>query len=482
MIVYGTGEKKLASAQYVKCKCPQCGEFEITFHFFKKYFHLFWIPTFPLGTRQVAYCEKCHVSYQESIPSSLTLEVENARRRTSTPIYLFSGLAILVIGISSIVFLHDGKTTYYYPSSYKQAVGKLVNDKQDGKWTYWFENGPVQSEQYYKNGVEDSIWSWYNKEGIKTKEGGYRKGMYHGKWLFYSDSGALLEEDLYVDNRKHGKTASYFENGKKSSEVFFERDREHGPATYWFENGNKFMEGSFENGVKTGIWKTYFENGKLNSETRYENSKEFIISLWDKDGVQLVKDGSGSIVSNYDNQQKRSEGKIRNGQNDGAWNYWFENGSVSEQGIFDKGVYTLLNSWDDKGKVMVTHGNGYHKTFYDNGIVATECMYRNGKANGLFLSRSSDNTTLTEVNYKDGKYQGKAKFFFETGELNSEGTFVNNLQEGIYTWYHTNGKKEAQVNFVHDKKEGEETFWSESGEVVKREFYENGKLLKEEAR
>jgi antitoxin component YwqK of YwqJK toxin-antitoxin module len=253
MIIYGTGERKITSpAQYVKCKCPECGEFEITFHFFKKFFHLFWIPVFPIGSRKLAYCEKCHAGYQESIPTSLTMEMENAKSRTSTPIYLFSGSFLLVIGLSALFYFNDGTTTHYYPSKQKQAMGKYVNEKPDGKWTYWFENGKLQSEQYYKEGIEDSVWTWYSETGEKTKSGGYRNGLYHGKWLFYFPSGVLQEEVVFVENRKHGKSIVYYESGKKAIEGMFVRDRESDKWTYWYENGNKMMEGAFNTGIKSG--------------------------------------------------------------------------------------------------------------------------------------------------------------------------------------------------------------------------------------
>lgn len=481
MIIYGTGEKKLTiSRAYVKSACPQCGEFAINYHFFKKYFHLFWIPVFPYGNRSVAHCEKCNATYQDIIPQSLKREMENAKGVTGTPIYLFSGLALIVIAVSSIIYFNDGTETYYYPSKKKQAVGKYVNEKQEGKWTYWYENGKLQSEQYYKNGAEDSVWTWYGENGFKTKVGAYRNGVSHGKWLFYYPSGKLQEEETFVDNRKQGVSTFYYENGKIGSKGNFDRDREQGLWTYWYEDGNKMQEGAFDNGAKSGNWKHYYSNGKQSEEILYKDSLSYIIYFWNEASEQLVKEGSGKLITYYDNKEKSAEGEIRDGLYNGDWTTWYEDGKLKNQGIYNKGSYTLKDSWDSQGKLMVKNGNGYHKDLYENDVVATECLYRDGKLHGLLTTRSMENTLTSEINYANGKCNGKYKIYNEEGKVSIEGDFKNNLQEGMWTWYHLNGEKEASVNFSHGEKEGEEIFWSESGKIVKREFYNLDKLIKEE--
>lgn len=481
MIIYGTGEKKLTlSHQPAKCKCPECSQHEITFHFFRKYAHIFWIPAFPIGSRQVAYCEKCGASYEESIPSSLRLEMENARSRAASPPYLYSGSVLAVIVIATLIYLNDGTTTHYYDGNKKQANGKYVDGKQEGKWTFWHENGKIQSEQYYKDGLEDGVWTWYDENGTKTKEGGYLKGAYHGKWSFYYPSGALQEEDLFVENRRQGISTTYYENGQKYGEGNFERDHEQGPWTYWYDDGVKMSEGEFDEGLKKGTWKEYFPNGQIYSESLVKDSTTYIMSLWNENGEQLVKDGNGTSITYYDTKQKSAEGKIKGGLKDGLWSFWYPDGKLKEQGNFKDGTYTLLNSWDPEGKTLVTNGNGYHRNYYDNGVVALECLYREGKLHGLCYQRGLDGILLSEVNYVNGIADGKAKYYYETGELLNEGELKNNVQDGDWVWYHANGKPEAEAIFINGKKHGEELFYNESGDVVKREFYEMGKLIREE--
>jgi uncharacterized protein len=481
MIIYGTGELKQSSSQQYKAKCPQCGSFEVDFHFFKKYVHLFWVPTFPYGSRHVAHCVKCNCTYQESIPESIQSDLERARATTFFPWHIFSGTVLLVLGISAIIYFSDGKTKHYYPSGKLQAEGEYVNQKPEGKWTYWFENGTIQSEQNFLNGLEEGDWTWYNEQGIKIKSGGYHNGRYHGKWTFYSETGVLMEETLFKDNRKQGISTVYFEDGKKAAEGNFNRDREQGKWTYWHATQIRSMEGEFDDGERSGIWKFYFDDGKLESEIEFKDSLTYFLTLFDRDGNQLVKNGNGTFTDFYEDGQKESEGNVRQGLRTGQWSFWYPDGKMKEIGVFNYAAYVMRTSFDPDGKVMVLNGNGYHKVFYDDGIVARECLYRNGKAHGLMLTRTQDGATSSEVNYVDGKYEGESKYFHPEGGPLSTGSFRNNLQHGLWTWYHINGKKESEVSFTNGFKEGEQIFWSEAGEIVKREHYKKGKLTNEEA-
>jgi antitoxin component YwqK of YwqJK toxin-antitoxin module len=409
-----------------------------------------------------------------SIPESLRSDLERARSRASFPWQVFSGLAILIVVISVFTYYADGKTRHYYASNKKQSEGKYVNDKQEGKWTWWYENGNIQTEQNYLNGLEEGEWNWYNEKGIKVKSGAYHKGRYHGKWKFYSDEGKLEEEDMFVDNRKQGVSTAYYEDGNKYAEGSYDRDLAQGKWTYWYANQNRMMEGEYQEGKESGVWKYYFDNGKLKGETDYKDSIAYILSAFDKDGKQLVKEGNGLYPEYYDDGQKSSEGRVKNGVFDGVRTMWYPDGKVKESGTFSDGSYKLLTSYDPQGTILVTGGNGYHKSFHENGVVVGECLYENGKPHGIFIGRNQNGDTLVSANYRGGKYEGEFKNYHETGEL------LSNIQVGVWTWYHANGKKEAEVTFVNGKKDGEEIFWSELGEIVKREHYEDGKLVNEE--
>jgi len=105
MIIYGIGGKKLLTEQLTE-KCPQCGSddsFEITIA--ARYFHIFWIPFFPVGKKSEAYCKKC--GFVSEIPSpseQINAKSTELESRLRAPIYLFTGLVLVLLVIVFIIF------------------------------------------------------------------------------------------------------------------------------------------------------------------------------------------------------------------------------------------------------------------------------------------------------------------------------------------------------------------------------------------
>lgn len=106
MIIYGSKNKELAK-EILTDKCQNCGtQNRIDMHVFQKYAHVFWIPFFPMGKTGVSQCDHCkQVLKLKEMPASLTASYENLKAQTKTPIWMFSGLALvaalITIGVIS---------------------------------------------------------------------------------------------------------------------------------------------------------------------------------------------------------------------------------------------------------------------------------------------------------------------------------------------------------------------------------------------
>jgi len=481
MVLYGNAEKELKINQIRKSKCPNCGESSISFHIFQGYFHLYWVPIFPIERRKVAACEKCEVVYEnKKIPQSLQSDLAYLKSTIKTPPYLFSGLIIIALVISSLIYFYDGTTTYKYPSGKKQSKGLLIGDEMEGKWTFWYENGNVNSVQYFKNGKEDSTWTWWNEDGSILKTGNYKNGVSHGKWTFYYPSGQVEAEEIYLDNRLTGKTISWYKNGQKSSEGYFLRNLPDREWKFWYENGQLYEEGNYKSGQRLGNWLSYYENGSKMLLTQYVDTTGLIIDFWNKNGEQLVSNGNGDYTTYFDNGTKESEGAVRAGKMVGIWKFWNEIGKLTEVGKYTEKNYELLQFWNTDGKQQIKNGSGYLVTKLENGVIIAEGEYLKGLTNGEWKFRNESGILISKVMYTLGLAEGESSYYFETGELDSKGLFKNNLQHGIWTWYFENGSKQCEVEFINGKKEGVQTFWNEGNKLVKKEFYSKGELLSEE--
>ena len=105
MVVYGTKATQLAK-ETVTEKCPNCGtQNSIEMYVFQKYAHVFWIPLFPTGKTAVSECSHCkQVLKQKEMPAALKASYDNVKAQSKTPIWTFSGLALLAVLISFGVY------------------------------------------------------------------------------------------------------------------------------------------------------------------------------------------------------------------------------------------------------------------------------------------------------------------------------------------------------------------------------------------
>ncbi|TAD81303.1 MAG: hypothetical protein EAY75_17935 [Bacteroidetes bacterium] len=110
MIIYGIKQKLLAK-ELVTDKCQNCGtQNSIYMHVFQKYAHVFWIPFFPMGKTGLSECDHCkQVLTPKEMPANLTASYESLKAQTKTPIWMFSGLALLAALITMLVISENQK-------------------------------------------------------------------------------------------------------------------------------------------------------------------------------------------------------------------------------------------------------------------------------------------------------------------------------------------------------------------------------------
>jgi hypothetical protein len=101
MIIYGSNSKELAK-EVLTDKCQNCGtQNSIDMYVFQKYAHIFWIPFFPMGKTGLSQCDHCkQILKLKEMPATLTASYDNLKAQTKTPIWMFSGLALVAVLIT----------------------------------------------------------------------------------------------------------------------------------------------------------------------------------------------------------------------------------------------------------------------------------------------------------------------------------------------------------------------------------------------
>ena len=94
----------------------------------------------------------------------------------------------------------------------------------------------------------------------------------------------------------------------------------------------------------------------------------------------------------------RGLGQIKNGNKEGPWEFYYENGQVEEKGD-----------------------------------------YKNGKREGPWVYYYSNGQLVSKGTYKNGKEEGPWVYYWDNGQLGSKGDYKNGKREGPWVDYNRDG-------------------------------------------
>ena len=230
-------------------------------------------------------------------------------------------------------------------------IGDWKNGKREGDGIEWYSDG--------------SWWEGKFKDGsfCMNCDGDVKFGSYFGGWIkFYTlKDGEKINENQYPMTKSNiqlregdcegdcdfgygtlkkyegsGVYMGYFKNSERNgSGIFtntegkyiggFKNDLFHGEGEYFFKDGD-YYKGKFRNGLENGygikkyldgrVEKGNFKNGKLESEGNWTDKIDGLCKSW------------------YKNGQLKSKGKYKDGEKNGQWKHYYEDGQLSEKVIW----------------------------------------------------------------------------------------------------------------------------------------------------
>lgn len=337
------------------------------------------------------------------------------------------------------------KCIYYYPS------GKIAHEdkfnpqyissesrsySEDGQVTYErlkSENDDTYIEKFYStiNGklymqigrklvtirkpyepykiIREGLTLIYDTTGNLVSEGNYKNDHRVDRWkiLYKYDSNLKrLIEVFNEDEADRVRSITYNNEGKPIGQVMDismatgekmwegflvseQPDKYDGFNTYYYTNGNKQKEISYKNGKIEGVIKYYYESGKPSKE-------QTVLGLDDYTGEPTLIE----TVCWYENGQKKSESHYhtKNDDDDSSgklkyytWEYWYENGILSETGDYKEGYKDKkIGIW----KTYTKDGSLSNVSYYDNNgsgtskLLKTESVddYLKGEYSKLILA------------------------------------------------------------------------------------------------
>jgi antitoxin component YwqK of YwqJK toxin-antitoxin module len=255
----------------------------------------------------------------------------------------------------------------------------------------------------------------------------------------FPESGLFLRPDSLPD----GEWIAYCETNKTQIglKLHYKNGNRNGESISFWPNGKIQQRGYYKDGCLVGKNEKWYKDGVKESESFCEAEdyrKHFFhcnkINYWSKDGLQLIKDGTGKYRSYHDNDTLQVTGEYLNGLQTGEWTWHYDNGALQYIEHFNNGK-------QDGGYIF----------YYLNGQVRNKGMYANGKQIGKWEHWYQDGKN-EELEFRvDGKRDGEYKYWYSNGQLSSFGYYKFGKEDGIWKHWDEKGKLETEEKYLDGK-------------------------------
>lgn len=206
----------------------------------------------------------------------------------------------------------------------------------------------------------------------------------------------------------------------------------------YHKNGEILREGNILNSKKSGTWKFYDNYGVLEKEENYLKGKKdgyfvhFQKNRKIKDGVH--KDNKIYECNKYI-YKKSSTGyfqigveRYREGKKHGEWEITFD-----KEGYVPRTETINYRKGKKHGEHIIRNIKGENN--YINWNESFLTVYQNGKKDGSYIRRNSNNKILESGEYKDGKKHGEWILFSGGGKVQQRLFYKNGKKNGNCYFY-----------------------------------------------
>ena len=208
----------------------------------------------------------------------------------------YSSDYLVYTGMYDSLNLKKGEWVYYDDKNNIAKKGSFFSNKKDKEWTFFYKNGQIQQQGSYNKGKPVGEWNWWYENKQLWRNEFYDNGNINGLATEYDSLGNLITKGEYLYGLKEG---------------------------IWFYEINDYKEqGSYISDMKSGTWEmTYLSS----------NKKMFI-------GEFLNDIPVGEHIYYHPNGAIKEIGKYENGEKQGEWKKFDDNGNVLVTYLYKRGV------------------------------------------------------------------------------------------------------------------------------------------------
>lgn len=241
--------------------------------------------------------------------------------------------------------------------------------------------------------ITDTIF--LDKNWIETLD--RSKAEYYRGTLFNPADSTYLVHDFYLEtftiqmigvyknsvknSNQIGEFNYYYKTGIVRAKYTYKKGKFDGPSTRYYINGKIQSIEKYKNGTLTDTLKYFYESGKPreikfvnpnhNAENFAEAEKEFkLISFWDENGNQQIKDGTGTRIDYFGNGKKRLSIEYTDGFPHGEWIQYKEMKGIVSKMIFKNGLFISGQMYPKRNKDIFA--SLYREPRFPNGVKALD--------------------------------------------------------------------------------------------------------------
>ncbi|MGF1484054.1 MAG: toxin-antitoxin system YwqK family antitoxin [Opitutales bacterium] len=197
------------------------------------------------------------------------------------------------------------------------------------------------------------------------------------------------------------------------------------------------------------------------------NGRTVATGYWSHGGIFEFESGkapNGSWTQYYDSGKVRRTFNVHDGQLNGVCKVYFDSGKLEREGTFENG-----------------RESGQSLLYYPSGELKGRSSYRNGQKDGLTELFYESGNKKSEMTFRAGLPHGQQRIFYESGALEVEVAFVKGVKQGAIKQYFESGKLRFEGVYRDGALDGEVIGYYESGRVKKRQHFDAGRVVHENA-
>ncbi|MCF8366266.1 MAG: energy transducer TonB [Bacteroidales bacterium] len=278
--------------------------------------------------------------------------------------------------------------------------------------------------------------------------------------VIVNDSGDNLVKEIYLvraddENIKEGTYQQFFGDSLITRGRYSD-NKKTGLWEFFDYSGKLDFYGYYDDDLKDGKW-VYSLNGKTTAQLYFSQGKTDSIFGFFENGFPAVKvwkfpDGSGKILTYYDNGKLKEEQPTQNGKPHGLYKVYFKNGQLHREALYDNaGLRSVISTFDMEGKPVdggsLKDGEGNLVSYY---------LYD--------TSGVSEMKKYSILGFSNGALNGIASHYFENGRLESSGFTEAGYTTSEWKYYLEDGNVKHMINYNYSP-------FNESRKLIKPEVY-----------